>query len=240
MLYKDTVLVLADGTKPKDSRLIAFDARSGDIRWQRARPTSSFSHTTPVVAEINGRPQLLIASSNALQGVDPADGHIIWWVTNKGDVPTPVLGGGLIFSIDGRGGPGIAVAPSGEGDITESAVKWRTPPVNEGYSSAVIVGDYLYRVHQPGILTCRKLATGELVWSERVPAGVDHAASPIASADGRIYFATGGKSLVLAAGPKYEVLATNDLGDPGRASPAVANGRIYVKGGKRLWCLGEK
>lgn len=57
--------------------------------------------------------------------------------------------------------------------------------------------------------------------------------------EGQIYFASGGKSVVVAAGPEFEVLATNDLGDSSQASSAVANGRIYIKGGRKLYCIGK-
>ncbi|MFL5338974.1 MAG: PQQ-binding-like beta-propeller repeat protein, partial [Gemmataceae bacterium] len=204
VLYKDTVLVLADGTQPKSSRLIAFDIKTGDIRWERSRPESSFSHSTPALIEVKGRPQLLVAASGAIQGLDPADGQPIWWANNKGDVPTPVYGSGLVYSVDGRGGPGIAVDPTGTGDVPKTLVKWRSAQIPEGYSSAVIFGEYLYRQHNSGILKCWKLATGELLYSERLPAGVDQAASPIVTPEGRIYFASGGKTAVVAAGPKFE------------------------------------
>jgi len=239
VLYRDTVLVLADGTDPKISRLIAFDAKTGDIKWERKRPDSGFSHSTPVLVEVKGKQQLLVSSSNALQGLDPADGKPIWWAFNKGDVPTPVLASGLVYSVDGRGGPGIAVDPTGEGDVSKTKVKWRSAQIPEGYSSAVVVNEHIYRVHNPGILKCWKLATGEMVYSERLPAGVDQAASPFATPEGRIYFASGGKTAVIAAGAKFELLGLNDLGDPCRASAAVAGGRIYIKGGKFLWCIGK-
>jgi outer membrane protein assembly factor BamB len=240
VLYKDTVQVLADGTQPKIARLIAWDKKTGTLRWERPRPTSSFSHTTPVLITVRGRPQWLISSSAAVQGVDPADGQVIWWAANHGDVPTPVYGEGLVYSEDGRGGPGIAVAPTGTGDVTKSLVRWRTPPVAEGFSSPVIVGDHVYRQNGAGILKCWELAGGRPVYSERLPAGVDSAASPFVTPEGRIYFASGGKTAVVAAGPQFRVLATNDLGDPGRASAAVAAGRIYLKGGPQLYCIGPK
>ena len=240
VLYRDTVLVLADAASAKQSRLIAYDAKTGDIKWERPRPTSSFSHSTPVLIEVAGRPQLLVSSSGAVQGLDPADGKPIWWANHPGDVPTPVFAKGLVYSESGRGGPGMAVDPTGNDDVTRSHVKWKTAPVPEGYSSPVVAGDHVYRVHNPGILKCWNLADGKLVYSERLPNGVDHAASPIVTPEGRIYFASGGKSAIIAAGPKYEVLATNDLADPSRTSPAIANGRIYIKGGKNLFCVGTK
>ena len=65
-------------------------------------------------------------------------------------------------------------------------------------------------------------------------------ASPFATADGRIYFASAGRTYVLKAGDKLEVLATNDLEEDNRASAAVSGGRIYLRGDKNLTCIGAK
>jgi hypothetical protein len=84
------------------------------------------------------------------------------------------------------------------------------------------------------------MATGADVYEEKATR-VSPGASPIATADGRIYFAGSGRSYVIKAGPDYEVLATNELNDgPDYATPAVSGGRIYVKGKSYLWCLGSK
>lgn len=239
VLTRDAVLVLADGTRPEISRLIAFDRTTGNIKWERKRPDANFNHSTPILIEVNGKPQLVIASSGALQGVDPTDGAILWWARNKGDVPTPAYGGGLVYSEDGRGGPGIAVDPTGAGDVTATKVRWTTRPIPEGYASPTIAGGYVYRSHNPGVLRCFALATGEQVFAERLPSGVNTSASPVVTADGRLYFAGGGKSVVLSVGPKFELLATNDLGDDAAASPAVAHGRLYLKGSRYLYCIGK-
>ena len=240
ILYQDTVLVLADGVQPKHSRLIAFHRQSGEIKWEQPRPTSSFSHSAPVLVQIKDQTQLLVGASNAVQGLDPADGRAIWWVTHHGDVPSPVYGQGLVYSEDGRGGTGIAVDPTGEGDVTKTLIKWKTAPVPEGYSSPIIAGDFVYRTHNPGILKGWRLSDGELVHKERLPNGVNHVASPIVTPQGHLYFASGGVSAVIAAGPKFEVLATNDLGDSSSASAAIARGHIFIKGGRSLHCIGKK
>jgi len=240
LLYQDTVLVLADGTKADISRLIAFDKKTGDIKWEQKRPKANFNHSTPLLIDVKGKPQLVVASSNAVQGLDPADGKVIWWAANNGDVPTPVYGSGLVYSESGRGGPGIAVEPIGSGDVTKTLVKWKTAPIPEGYSSPTIAGDYVYRVHNPGILKCFKLATGEVAYSERLPQGVHSSASPVLTPENRLYFAGGGKSVVIPVGPKFEVQASSDLNDGSPASPAVANGRLYIKGARYLYCIGKK
>jgi outer membrane protein assembly factor BamB len=111
--------------------------------------------------------------------------------------------------------------------------------VPEGFSSPVIVGNYVYRVHNPGILKCWKLDTGEQILSERLN-GISTASSPISTPDGRIYFASGGKSFVLKAGPTLDILATNDLADASQASPAVSGGKLFLKGSRFLYCIGKR
>jgi outer membrane protein assembly factor BamB len=238
ILVGEVVLVLADGTKSDISRLVAFDRTTGEIKWERKRPEGNFNHTTPVLINVDGKAQLVIASSGAVQGVDPADGSILWWAKNKGDVPTPAYGEGLIYSDDGRGGPGVALDPTGSGDVTDSHVKWKTRPIPEGYSSPIIAGGHAYRLHNPGVLKCFELASGTQVFAERLN-GVHASASPVTTPDGRLYYASAGKSFVLRVGSRLELLATNELGDDGPASPAVAHGCIYLKGSRNLYCIGR-
>jgi outer membrane protein assembly factor BamB len=239
VLYGDTALLVCDQAKKASSRLLAFDLRTGAVRWEQKRPTAGFSHSTPVVVEVRGKPHFLVAADKAVQGLDPATGKVLWWCAGAGDTSSPVYACGLVYCDGGRGGPGVAVDPGGEGDVTGTHRKWRVDLVPEGFSSPVAVGDYLYRLHNPGILKCWKLATGEPAYAERLP-GVSTAASPVATADGRLYLASAGKSYVVQAGPVCKVLATNDLGDASAASAAVSGGRIFLKGARYLYCIGKK
>lgn len=238
VLFGDTVILQCDELD-KQSRLVAFDKKTGDVAWEALRPNVGFAHSTPVVAEIGGKKQLLVAASNAVQGVDPTNGKVLWTCEAKGDTVSPVLGGGLVYLDSGRGGIGLAVDPTGTGDVTKTHLKWKTGTMPEGFGSPVVVGGHLYRLHSPGVLKCLNLATGKVVYSESLT-GVSTHASPIATPDDRIYFASAGKTFVVKAGEKFEVLATNDLGDGSHASPAVADGRMYLKGRKMLYCVGEK
>ena len=238
ILYQDTVLLLCDKNN-KASTLTAFDRKSGEVKWEQKRPTVVFDHTTPVLLKVKDRPQLLIAASNALQAADPASGEILWSCQAKGDVPSPVYDGKLVYTDSGRGGPGYAVDPTGVGDVTKSHIKWKIANIPEGLSSPVISGEWLYRMHNPGVVRCINMATGEEAYSQRLD-GASTQASPFATADGFVYFASAGKTFVLKSGPKYEVVATNDLNDGSSASAAVANGKIYLKGRANLWCVGKK
>ncbi len=238
VLYKDTVLLQCDEVE-KSSRLLALDRKTGDVKWEKKRPTVGFCHSTPVLVEIKDRPQLLMAASNALQGVDPANGEVLWSCQAHGDTVSPVYGDGLIYLDSGRGGEAVAVAPTGSGDVSKTLRKWRLKAVPEGFSSPVIVGDRLYRLCNPGTLRCWTMSSGEEVFTERLNS-VSTASSPFTTPEGRVYLASAGKSYVLKVGPKPEVLAVNDLGDASQSSPAVADGCIFLKGRRNLYCIGNK
>ena len=171
--------------------------------------------------------------------VDPATGKVLWTCDARGDTVSPVLAGGLVYIDSGRGGPGLAVDPTGTGDVTKTHVRWKLGQVPEGYSSPVAAGGFLFRLHAPETLRCVKLGTGETAFTERLP-GVQSSCSPIATPDGRVYCASAGKSYVLKAGAAAEILAVNDLADPGPASPAVADGALFLKGRRFLFCVRTK
>ena len=238
ILYGDNLLILCEKVG-KASHLLALDKKTGKEKWDEKRPKMNFSHTTPVVAKIGGKDILLIGANNQLQGVDPANGKLLWWAINEGDVPCPVVAAGLVYCDNGRGGVGIAVDPSGSGDVTKTHIKWKTDRKIDGLGSPIVSGDYLFRLRSPGFLSYWKMSTGEFVAEERVQ-GVSTTASPFATADGRVYYAAAGKSIVVKVGEKSEIIATNDLGEDNGSSAAVSGGRIYLKGRNHLFAVGNK
>jgi outer membrane protein assembly factor BamB len=243
VVYKDTVLFVSDHIKSnKSSSVTAYDAKSGAVRWKQERPKVDWAHSTPALVQVGGKPQLLVGTANGPQGLDPDTGNVLWSYTvseRVGDTVTPVFGGGVVYCDSGRGGPGVAVDPTGMGDVTKTHLKWKIPTFPEGFSSPIIAGDFMYRPFSQGIVSCRKLVDGTEAGKKRFE-GLDPALSPVATADGRIYFAGAGKSFVVKAGPDMEILGTGDLGDASRASPAIAGDRIYVKGNRNLYCIGVK
>src|SRR5262249_50614466 len=193
----------------------------------------------------------LIHFAGGVQGVDPATGEVLWSCRAPTDWASPVLGAGLIYADPGTKSPfpndahgtGVAIDPTGAGDVSKTHVRWQAKVPDADGASPVIVGDYLYRVSKPDVLRCWKLGTGELVYEERLPK-ISTMASPIATADGRIYFASAAKSYVIKAGPVLEVLGSSDLPDGAdyhsSSTPAVSGGRLFIKGKTHLWCIGAK
>jgi outer membrane protein assembly factor BamB len=242
LVHDGVVLLMCEQLKQKKaSRLLAFDGKTGEQKWEQKRPDADWTHSTPLLTTIKGKPQLLVAGAESLEGLDPASGKRLWWAKEKtgkriGDTATPVIAEGLVYVDSGRGGPGIAVDPSGTGDVSTTHVKWSITQVPEGFSSPVIISEHLYRLHAPGILKVWKLSSGEQVFAERLE-GISTSASPVATPEGRLYCVSAGKSYVLKAGAKPEVLGTSDLGDASNASPAVADGKLFLKGRRFLWCI---
>jgi outer membrane protein assembly factor BamB len=247
VLFGDTVIMLCAMANPNDSRVVAFAKQDGEVSWERKLPTVGFAHSTPVIIRPDGQTQLLILASgsgttpDALQSLDPSDGRQLWWCRGSGEAASPAYGAGIVYFDSGRGGQGTAVAPGGEGDVSQTQVKWTTTgQLPEAIGSPIVVDKHIYRLHSPGIVRCWQAGDGKQVYIERLDGLSTTWASPIADAAGRIFFANAGKSFVVQAGANFKVLAQNELGDANHASPAVAGGRMYLVGTKNVFCIGKK
>ena len=244
ILYQDTVILFCAMATTRDSRVLAFAKDSGELKWEQKMADMAFAHSTPVLIQVNDKPQMLVLASgmgvktNALRSLDPATGKLLWWCRGAGDAASPAYHEGLVYFDSGRGGPGLAVDATGSGDVSQTHLRWSVNQVPEGIGSPIIVGNYVYRLHTPGILKCWETATGKQVYSERLEGLSSTWASPIADGNGRLYFANAGRSYVLQTGPEFRVLAINELGDGNHPSPAVAQGKLFLVGTKNLYCIG--
>jgi len=238
VLVGDAVVMQLDGTGGT-ARLAAFNCKDGEPLWTEKRPKVGFCHSTPVLAKVAGKAQLLVAANSQIQGVDPASGKILWHASASGDTASAVIDDGLVYIDSGRGGKGTCVAAGGVGDVTKTHAKWTLARGPSGFGSALAAGGLLYRVADPGVLRVWRMKDGEELATLRLP-GVSTACSPVLTADGRIYAASAGKSYVIKAGEKPEILGQSDLGDPSNASPAIAGGKLILRGARKVWCVGPK
>ena len=246
VLFEETVLMLCAMTNRKDSRLIAYNKSDGSIRRETPLPQAGFAHSTPVLIEVGGKPQLIIAASGGgeadggIQSIHPATGEILWTCRGGGEAASPAFGAGIVYCDNGRGGPGVAIDPTGSGDVTKTHIKWRVNQIPEGIGSPVIVGNRVYRLHTPNILKCWDAEKGTQIYAQRLDKLTSSWASPIVDGAGRLYFATAGVSYVIQSGDEFKVLAINDLGDPNHASAAAAGGKLFMVGTKQVFCVGTK
>ncbi|HWG44744.1 MAG TPA: PQQ-binding-like beta-propeller repeat protein [Gemmataceae bacterium] len=132
----------------------------------------------------------------------------------------------------------LSIRPGGKGDITDSHVVWKNTKQVPFCASPLSYGGLIYTVKDNGFLACLDGKTGELVKRDRVPGGGNYYSSPVAG-DGKIYLLDDrGRLTVVQAGRDWRVLATSDFEEDGYATPALVDGRIYLRTAGHLYCFG--
>ena len=240
MLVGDTV-VMTNDQKGK-SCLIAMDAATGKTRWSLPRAAGQAAYSTPCVRRLEGgRAELIVTSSAAgVAAVDVETGQVNWRQAGacpRRCVSSPVIASGLVVTASGTGPRGtlVAVRP-GAGKEAPVAYWFRK---NAPYVPCpLVVGTRLFLFGDLGHVTCLEADTGKQLWQERI--NDTFFGSPVL-AGGRIYcISRKGNVYVLAAGEKFELLATNPLGEKSFATPAVAGGRMYLRTYRHLISIGGK
>ncbi len=225
------------------SFVFALDAATGKQAWKTGRGSSRIAHISPNIwTDETGRKQVISGAGDVLQGFDLKSGERLWSAKNEGEGVTPsvLIADGIAVQANGWGGYESVRAfklAGAKGDISDSAFVWEQKKNSPKLPSMIYVAPHIYCITEGGMAWCAKADTGEVLYRERV--GGTFAASPVAS-EGRIYI-TGenGETVVLAASPKFEVLAKNPLGEDVQASPAVSGGRFFIRTTKSLLCIGK-
>jgi outer membrane protein assembly factor BamB len=237
IVFKDTVILLC--YHGRASYLIGLDAKTGDVRWKVDHAERPLSYSTPFIVEAD-RPELIVNSSIGLAGHDPATGERLWVIEepNRFPIPMPLQHDGIIYTSRGyRSGPFMAIRPGGKGDVSKTHVLWKTA-TGAPYASSLVYHDgLLYMAGDVGVLTAVDAKTGARVWQERT--GGVFSASPVAG-DGKIYMVSeDGQTIVLAAGQPPRVLARNTLNARLMASPAISEGRLFLRSDDYLYAVGK-
>jgi outer membrane protein assembly factor BamB len=237
---------LADVAKtPVESYVVAHDLRTGRERWKTLRMTGAKAeecdaYTTPVITQLDGHPQMIVMGGNQLDAYDPANGRQLWFlpgIRGGRTVGGATVADGLAFCTQGKGGPLLAVKLGGSGELPRSNIAWRFEKGTPDSCTPVAWEDHLFTLQDAGIARCFDIHTGRSLWTERVKG--EYKASPVA-AEGRIYFLnTHGLCTVISASDRFDKLAENQIDDDTIASPAISDGRIYIRGHKALWCIGK-
>lgn len=232
--------------------LVAVDKRTGKEVWRHTSPTPGVEDvfgtwSTPLIVEHAGRVELISALRGELAGHEPKTGEVLWRITNWGTQAksSPVAGEGIVV-LTGDYEPKtteVAVRLGGTGDVSETHVLWRIQPPRRRVGTGVIHDGHIYGTRAGGFVDCVELATGKVVWDERLPATTSTTAiwsSPVL-VDGKLYIVNqGGDGFVLRAAPTYELLATNPIKEKTNSSIVVSDGEIFLRTHQALWCLGEK
>ena len=244
ILYRDLLILNCDGTEHR--YVTALDKRTGKTVWKTNRSNGADlegkvgdlkkAYHTPTVIRVGDHDELISMGAFRLGGYDPATGKELWWVNIPGfsNVTRPVYSHGLLFLATGFMKPEFwAIRPSGQGDVSETHVAWKVSRQAPQKPSPVVVGDEVYMVADNGIVTCMDARTGQIHYSERL--GGEFSASPLVAGNHIYCFDQTGKTTVLAAGPKFQVVSTSTLGDGFMASPAVAGDSLFLRSKSKLY-----
>jgi len=238
----DGLVVVGNDHEGGYAFLLALDAKTGETRWKVPRKSGYASFITPTVYQPEGRAKelLFIGPTHGITGVDAATGKVNWEVNpdfSLKTVASPIVAGGLVFATAGQGGGGkeSAVVRPGTAD-SEAELVYRLEDDLPYVPMPITVGEHLYILSDSGTMTCLEPTTGNAVWQESISG--TYFASPIC-VDGKLYCVSRqGDVVVLAASPEFKLLAESRLPEGSHATPAVADGRMYIRTYNRLICIG--
>ncbi|QDU79759.1 outer membrane biogenesis protein BamB [Polystyrenella longa] len=240
VLYEDLVILANDQDGP--SSVVAFEKATGKMAWTTLRESRRVSYATPLMippAGGKGLPQLIVAcGAMGLTSLNPRTGHMHWKTGefSHRTVGSPVYGEGVLVQCCGGGGQGkymVAIKPHDAPNSDDPFEvlyehKRRLPYV----PTPIIYEGHLYLCNDGGIANCLNVETGENVWTERI--GGNYSSSPVC-VDGMIYMLSeDGEIVVISASPDYKLWGRLKLDDHSHATPAVANGRLYLRTFHRL------
>ncbi|MFZ4766208.1 MAG: PQQ-binding-like beta-propeller repeat protein [Roseimicrobium sp.] len=237
-----------------NTTLHCFDKKTGQTLWKHEEPGGSSGEGggknwlgtwgDPLLRKVGPRYELFMAYPGRLCAFDPMTGKELW--TCAGLTPlvynSLLFADGMVIVMCGYGGVAMAVKPGGDGDVTATHRVWLQPKVAQRIGSGVVYQGHHYILTDGGIAECRDLKTGDLVFNERLkgPGLTGQNWSSLVRSGDKLYAVNqGGDAFVWKAAPKFELLATNSLGEKVIASMAVSDGCLFIRGYGNLWCIGK-
>ncbi len=241
LLYKDFVLINAS---VESGALVALDKMTGKEMWRT--PGIGSAWNTPVlVTPPQGQTEVVVSVQDRLVGLNPDTGKELWHAegVHRYVCPSVVAHDGVVYAIGG-GHTSLAVRAGGRGDVTKTQTRWREKKGSNVSSPIYLDGHLYWASDNGGIVNCQEAATGKFVYQERLdpPAGLIWA-SPVL-ADGKLYYVSQKNgTYVVAATPKFKLLAHNVFADDNsrtNASLAVDHGQLLLRSDQYVYCIGKK
>ncbi len=261
ILFKDKVIFYNDQDKtdqftkqpvPNPAMLYALNKKNGEVIWKLPREAFRACYSEPFILEKPGTaPELIVTSTTSIASYNPDTGAQNWSWNNwnfKG-MPLRTVGStlyhdGMLFSGAGDGGGPrqmCAIALGGAGKNAQPKSLWNNAKDFPYVPCLLARGEHIYFVNDAGFAGCYEAKTGKRIWFERMETNLHFTASPILIGDKVYAPSEEGDVFVFSATPDtYTLLAKNHLGERLMATPAVANGRLYIREQNQLFCIGMK
>jgi outer membrane protein assembly factor BamB len=237
--------------------LYCLDLKDGAVIWKHAEPGGNSgepppgggkaewtgSWSDPLPRKFAGREVLFMTWPGRVCAHEYASGKVLWTCAGLNPLvyTSPVFSDGIVVGMGGYNGNALAVPADGDGDITGKRL-WLAERIRQRIGSPVVHDGHLYILTDPGIAECRSLKDGKIVWEERLkgPGPTGQNWSSLVRSGDRLYGVNqGGDAFVFRAAPKFELLATNPIGEKIIASLAVSDGQLFIRSHRHLWCIGR-
>ncbi|HWQ33269.1 MAG TPA: PQQ-binding-like beta-propeller repeat protein [Blastocatellia bacterium] len=249
IIYKDLVILQCD--VQKGSFIAAYSLKDGKQVWKTEREEIP-SWGTPTIYEGKTRAELITNATKFIRSYDPLTGKELWRMSGNPEITatTPIARDEIIYICNGYrpNRPIYAIKAGASGDIslkdnkeTNDFVIWSKQRGGTYMPTPILYGEHLFTCENHGVLTAWNAKTGERVWQQRIAdKGGSFSASPVI-ANGNLYLASeDGEVHVARAGAKYELLASNPIGEVMMATPAISEGMIFIRGQHHLFAVAEK
>ena len=239
VLFEDKVII--NGDSQGDSFVAALDKADGHMVWRVPHDKPSHSFSTPIIRKIAGKTQMIFCGNKEIASYNPDDGSKYWFVSGPSEdfCSSPVYNdknGLVLVSSAWPERTLVAVKPDGHGDVTRSHVVWQSREGAYYVPSPVCNDNFLFSTMTTGKVHCIEASTGKILWIEDL--GMQYSSPVIA--DGLVYMPNDeGVITVIKPGPKFEYIAKNLIGEKMFASPAISNGKIYLRGYQHLFCISK-
>ena len=249
VLHRDRLYIVNDNED--ESYLSAISTETGAEVWRTDRDEAT-NWSTPYIWENDLRTEIVTTGAKKVRSYS-MDGTVLWELTGMSSitVPTPFAEFGLLYISSGYVGdqqrPVFAIKPGASGDISpanaESSnefIAWSHPQAAPYNTSPIVYGDYYYTLLDRGFFTCHDARTGEEMYGrQRIQVGAAFTSSPWAY-DGKIFaLSEDGDTYVIQAGPEFKIIGRNSLNEFSMATPAIANGSLFIRTTSKLYRISE-
>jgi outer membrane protein assembly factor BamB len=240
VLYKNLLIVNAS---VESNSIVALDKSTGKEVWRATGIDRAWN--TPLLTTVPSKePELVVNVQDRMLAFNPDTGKELWNAEgiHRYVCPSAVAHDGVIYAIGG-GHTALAVRAGGRGDVTKVDTVWRVKKGSNVSSPIYDDGRIYWASEKGGLVHCQDAKTGEFVYTQRLNPSSDLIyASPLL-ADGKLYYVSQHHgTYVVAAGPKFKLLAHNVFEDDSsraNASIAVADGRLFMRTDERLYCIAK-
>jgi outer membrane protein assembly factor BamB len=244
----DDLVIMPDDQEGPHSEVVAFDHKTGQQRWKIDRRSSDKAEmSTPCLFHPKDLPPQLILSSKGtgVTAVDPKTGTIIWQVPDAcvaRTVGSAALTDDLVIQACGDGTTVrevVAIRPypasNAGASVSKPQVAYHISKISPYVPTPVVKDGMMFMWADNGVVTCVKAETGETIWRERV--GGEFYGSPVCAGETLWAMSRKGKLVGVSAAAQFKLVGELDLGEPTQATPAIANGRMYLRTQSHLICV---